>query len=136
MLKQLITIFAALLCYATAYATYPSGDYNFTCTAQNSIGQAALKIEAGVDPSGGFYTEITASGPYNKLNGISYMSEILSGPKGYSDFYKSAPYIKPGIAIFIDWLKEVRTGFYHGILKRHNFNNGQPVNLLCSYKEQ
>ena len=136
MIKQTVTILAALLCYATSQAAYPSGDYNFTCIARNSIGQVTLKIEAGVDPSGGFSTDITATGPYNTLNGIGYMSENLSGPKGYSDLFRSATYISPRIYILINWLKEVRPGFYHGILKRRNFNNGQPVNLLCSYEEQ
>lgn len=135
-MKQITYLIAIALLYSpVSRALPPSGDFNLKCLARNSAGQIALKIESGIDPSGGFDTWIEAKAPFAVLNGIQYTAHARSGRKRDTTLFTSAPYIRPRIVLYVDWSKKMYGGHYHGTMFRQNINGDQPLDLHCSIDE-
>src|SRR4051812_41369864 len=107
-----ILLVSAMLFGSLSFAGEPFNDYNFTCKDQSS----GLQIQGGVDPSGGFFTHISAPN-MPSLNNLDYEATRKPVGDGLSTF-TSARYVRPKIVLSIHWDTEVSKDVYQGELVR------------------
>jgi hypothetical protein len=130
MKATVVAVSMILLASAQVFASEPFDDYSFSCVGYKAP-NSHLKVDAGVDPGGGFATSIASTGEWHALNGLLYVAKRDHSKTGEVSIFTSPKYVSPAVTVRIDWDAQISKDTFKGSLSQKGYNGDQPVELSC-----